>query len=676
MKKNLLFLSLIFISFGVFGQNYSDDFESFAAGDFIALKNNKWSTWSAAPGTAEDTKVTDEKAKSGTKSLKFVSTTASGGPTDLILPFNTTAYDKGIFELDMQIYVEASSAAYFNFQAVAPVGKTWALDCYFTAAGDLNVTKGSVGGLAATAKYQQGTWNKIAFKLDLTLNIWEVLLNDVSVGKYDNPNNSVYAMDIFPLNQTAPNLATFYIDDVNYKYTAPIQKDVDVAVLSLNVNQKVLNGKAYPVGGVIRNIGLTTIDSLDFTWNDGTNNVTQKLKGLALAPFKSYTYTASQKYTADKLNNNIKFSVSNPNNLVDLDLSNNSKSKSLTVVVPAVNKHVLAEEITGTWCQWCPRGAVFMNYMTAEYPNYFIGIAAHGGSANEPMLLKEYVDGVLTFPGVTGYPGIVTDRTFEGDPSGLEEMFFTQIEKAPVSFPKNKVTYDATSGVMNINVTTKFTQNLTGDYKVVIAIVEDSVKGTTTAYNQSNAYAGGTNGVMGGYEKLTNPVPAAKMVYMHVARALIGTYAGDGNALPDNLVANIDYPFDATYTIPATWKAKNLKVVSMIVSPTGEIDNATELDFVDFTSGTSIISEHPAFGGIYPNPSNDLSNVELNLTENTEVAIKVTNISGQLVASKTYGILNGDIMLPINTAAFDAGLYLVQIQLGNSILTKKLVVNK
>lgn len=130
--------------------------------------------------------------------------------------------------------------------------------------------------------------------MDLTLNIWEVLLNDVSVGKYD-PNNSVYAMDIFPLNQTAPNLATFYVDDVNYKYTAPVQKDVDVAVLSLNVNQKVLNGKAYPVGGVIRNIGLTTIDSLDFTWNDGTNNVTQKLKGLALAPFKSYTYTASQK---------------------------------------------------------------------------------------------------------------------------------------------------------------------------------------------------------------------------------------------------------------------------------------------------------------------------------------------------------------------------------------------
>ena len=56
---------------------------------------------------------------------------------------------------------------------------------------------------------------------------------------------------------------------------------------------------------------LTTIDSLDFTWNDGTNNVTQKLKGLALAPFKSYTYTASQKYTADKLNNNIIYNCLN-----------------------------------------------------------------------------------------------------------------------------------------------------------------------------------------------------------------------------------------------------------------------------------------------------------------------------------------------------------------------------
>lgn len=676
MKKNLLLGCFALFSLGMSAQSFSDDFEAYSVGDFVALKNNKWSTWSAAPGTAEDTQVSDEQAKSGKNSLKFVSTSASGGPTDLILPFNTVAYDKGLFEMDMQIFVVDNSAAYFNFQAVAPVGKTWALDCYFTAAGDVNITKGSAGGIAATAKYTQGKWNKIAFRLDLTLNVWEVLLNDVSIGKYDSPNNSVWAMDVFPLNQTAPNLSTFYMDDVNFKYTPFVQKALDVAVLGLNVNQKVLNGKKYPVGGTIRNIGTTTINTLDVTWNDGTNNVKESLTGLALAPFKTYTYVAAQKYTADKVNNNISLTVSNPNSSTDDDATNNSKIKNLSVVVPAANKAVVSEEITGTWCQWCPRGHVFMNYMTTEYPEHFIGIAAHGGSANEPMLLKEYVDGVLSFPGVTGYPGVVTDRVIEGDPNALEDMFFAQIEKAPLSTPKAKVSFDAASGKMDIGVTTRFSQKLTGDYKVVVVILEDSIKGTTSVYNQSNAYAGGASGVMGGYEKLSNPVSYTKMVYMHVARALIGTYKGQDGSLPSTLEANTDYNYNTNYTVPAAWKVKNLKLVAMVINPQGQIDNATEISSVDFTSGVETVTEHPAFGGIYPNPSDDVSNIELNLTEATNVSVNISDISGKLVASKKYGELNGELLLPIQTAAFETGMYLVQIQLGDSLLTKKLIIKR
>lgn len=70
------------------------------------------STWHS-----KDTQVSDQRAKSGKNSLKFVSTSASGGPTDLILPFNTVAYDKGLFEMDMQIFVVDNSAAYFQFSS-------------------------------------------------------------------------------------------------------------------------------------------------------------------------------------------------------------------------------------------------------------------------------------------------------------------------------------------------------------------------------------------------------------------------------------------------------------------------------------------------------------------------------------------------------------------------------
>ena len=114
----------------------------------------------------------------------------------------------------------------------------------------------------------------------------------------------------------------------------------------------------------------------------------------------------------------------------------------------------------------------------------------------------------------------------------------------------------------------------------------------------------------------------------------------------------------------------------MVINPQGQIDNATEISSVDFTSGVETVTEHPAFGGIYPNPSDDVSNIELNLTEATNVSVNISDISGKLVASKKYGELNGELLLPIQTAAFETGMYLVQIQLGDSLLTKKLIIKR
>ena len=55
-----------------------------------------------------------------------------------------------------------------------------------------------------------------------------------------------------------------------------------------------------------------------------------------------------------------------------------------------------------------------------------------------------------------------------------------------------------------------------------MALTEDGVRRVmTSGYNQVNAYAGNALGPMGGFESLPNPVPAAQMVYDHVARVLL-----------------------------------------------------------------------------------------------------------------------------------------------------------
>lgn len=50
--------------------SFSDNFESYTNGAYLAQSNSKWSTWSNKPGTGEDAKITDEQAKSGKQSVK------------------------------------------------------------------------------------------------------------------------------------------------------------------------------------------------------------------------------------------------------------------------------------------------------------------------------------------------------------------------------------------------------------------------------------------------------------------------------------------------------------------------------------------------------------------------------------------------------------------------------
>jgi len=116
MKKQILLLATLPLILSASAQTFSDDFEAYTAGDFIAQKSNTWETWtSKTGGGADDAKVVNNKAKSGSNSLYFSSTVAAGGPQDIILPFGGQ-YTTGNFSLGMNLFVETGKSAYFNFQ--------------------------------------------------------------------------------------------------------------------------------------------------------------------------------------------------------------------------------------------------------------------------------------------------------------------------------------------------------------------------------------------------------------------------------------------------------------------------------------------------------------------------------------------------------------------------------
>jgi hypothetical protein len=667
MKRFLLIYLALIIFSGLNAQNtFSDDFEAYTVGAFLGVSSTKWTTWSGVRGGADDTRVSNEQAHSGTKSIKFLSTSSGGGPADVILPFGGRKTN-GVFTLEMWMYVVNGTGAYFNFQGNAAVGQIWSMDAFFDPDGAVRFTLGS-GGSASVAS---GRHTK-----NLTDNNWEAFVDDISLGSWANPNNAVASMDLYPVSSN--NQSTFYVDDVSYNYEPYVPLNLDASFSSVTAKPKNLAGATFPATIKVRNVGVSKITSLEVEWtvNGGTpvvENYTVDLNNL----MESAPLPLSQMISYPSGTGNIEFTITKVNGTADDKASNNSRSLAIEGVVPAPNKKIVVEEATGTWCQWCPRGAVYMDSLTKLYPDHFIGIAVHNA---DPMVHAPYDLGMRSFPGFTGFPSVITNRRTLGDPSGMEPVFFNQIvELSPVALELGAA-YDANTRQLNVEVKADFSEDLNGDYRFNLVIVEDGVKGTTSAYNQANAYAGGANGVMGGYELLPNPVPAARMVYNHVGRAIMDGWAGTAGYLPTDIPSGTSYLKAYNFVIPANYIFNNIKLVGMMLDPNGEIINANEVTIDEaianglFTSTNQPVSDQTQLM-INPNPASDFAIVHFNTTTSTNVSLEIVDLMGRVINRKDYGKLNGAVDLPVQTSILQNGNYLIRLIQDNKIQTQKLIVS-
>ncbi len=193
MKRNLLYFLAVLSASVIHAQNtFSDDIESYQSDSYVGASSPNWRTWSTTgEGTDEDAIVTTEVAHSGKQSIRLEAGSSNQGPTDLVLPFGGEK-NLGTFIYTMYVYVTADNSAYWNFQAKATIGTTWALDNYVTGDGRFIATLGSsANGNICDVEFPHDTWVKYTMVANMTRNQWEILINDKSVVKFSNPNNTL-----------------------------------------------------------------------------------------------------------------------------------------------------------------------------------------------------------------------------------------------------------------------------------------------------------------------------------------------------------------------------------------------------------------------------------------------------------------------------------------------------
>ena len=662
MKKILLTGLSFAMASGLIAQTFSDDFESYTTGSDLAASSADWTTWTAG-AAAEDVAITSADAVSGSNSVYFGST--GGGPTDIILPFSQI-YNSGTFSFEANFNVETGKGAYFNLQGTLIPAQVWAMDCFMLQDGTIKLSNQGTPYLTST--YPNGSWFNLRIDMDLTTNVWELFIDDVSQGTFANPTGQIGILNLYPTNPTAEggnNSAGFYVDDVGYTHTPVTLAGVNGGMSLVNAIDGIA-GASRDVVASVRNIGTDPITSFDITYDYNGGSIQENVTGVNLASLVTYEHTFATQAVLVAGSNQMTVTISNVNAAgADADPSDDAKSITIDPIVPAAGKVVVGEEATGTWCGWCPRGTVAMDEFATLYPTFWAGIAVHNG---DPMVDTPYDAAIGALVG--GYPNALVDRGPEVDPGSMDAQFLARLQIAPKALISNTSTWDPVTRILEVTVTADFQSGANSSYKLACAITEDGVTGDA-GYAQTNYYAGGAEGVMGGYELLGDPVPAADMVYDHVARGIMPSFDGEAGVFPAVVNTGEQYSSTYSFTLAADWDINNIHIIGLLLDGSGRIDNAGKsvqgfAGIEDLTSSTSF--------EIYPNPATTSAAIEISLDNESEVAVRVLDMTGKEVATRNYGVLAATSVINLNTNNYQSGVYLVEVSVNGQKATKRLII--
>ena len=180
---------------------------------------------------------------------------------------------------------------------------------------------------------------------------------------------------------------------------------------------------------------------------------------------------------------NVTVEIVGVNGGTDNGSSDVTSSFSVTGYELAENRGVLVEEATGTWCTWCPRGGAFMDLLKECFDQHFVGVAVHN---NDPMADPTYDSGIGGL--ISGYPSAVFERNEIIDPSALIAPVLARAQEVAPATLRAGATNDG--GSLTLAVEVHANVDMDGSYKLIGIITEDGVTGTSSGYDQVNAYSG------------------------------------------------------------------------------------------------------------------------------------------------------------------------------------------
>ena len=350
------------------------------------------------------------------------------------------------------------------------------------------------------------------------------------------------------------------------KYYAGLNNQVDVPVT-------VIGGSIEPVTAI--DYTITTEGGDIFNGHlDLDEPITYMMTTEVLIPFKADAVTGEKAKS---------LTITKVNGLTN-ESTENSVSGTLVTVKRKPKFTPLVEEATGSWCGWCPRGAVGLKMLNRLFRDDVVTVAVH---SNDPMELPGYSLNASGFPSCQINRGDFFDPYY-GSSDGIFGIR-KDVEAAMRQYTIGEITVNAewtddSKAAIKVNTTTTFVEDVqSSPYQIGYLLLEDKQTGTTSEWAQSNYFSGSNNNDSNLKSLVDSPSKIQNAKYDYVPVAVWESQTGVAGSLPATITSEV--PMDYTYTLDISGNTRiqnkaQLTVVALLLNKvTGEVLNAAKFKF-------------------------------------------------------------------------------------------------
>lgn len=444
-----------------------------------------------------------------------------------------------------------------------------------------------------------------------------------------------------------------YLDDIFAGVPASLE-------ISSAIPRVVTAEGSFYMEGTVKNTTSETIKgfSINYSFNGGSTYTHKETATIKAGKEYKFRFESKEKINRNETLNYV------------LAVGEGSDISIATGKLSCYRHVVVAEEITGTWCGYCVRGIAAMSQMKEDYPDEFIGIAVHAGSSNwpDPMEMLDYNNWLFNRFNMSGYPHCTVNRssTTTGDPGNIPYYFNTYAYKDVEYGLGLSASVDASSRVVNAHTDLySIKDNDNANLRLAYVMIENDVHSEESVFwSQSNYYAGGGMGEMGGFEDLPDIVPAADMWYQDVARYISDGFDGIEESVPSVLLENEPASHDYTFTLPDNIlnDANTELCVLLLNAKNGMILNADKISLADYFSGIDAVE---ASGNVCMEHFGKTLSVRADVPL---ASVAVYSSDGKMVKT----ISNPGEFVEISTSGL-RGMYIVKASTQDSSVVKKYI---